>query len=185
MGLNNYKVCHGKAGPGLARHGEARRGKGYLSICNAKGKMSNLTQQQALNFDQIPMSLSKEVFLKMNSIKQVARWMISISGIADLDDLAQRLNREMKTKYRSNDISKWLSDNPNDPRNFPAEVLIPLQKILNCNYILEWEAYQLDHEIRPAQSAQERRILELEAQVMEKDREKDLMLKLVREMKGV
>jgi hypothetical protein len=109
--------------------------------------------------------------------------MISISGIG-MDDLAERLNSVMNTSYRQNDISRWLSDNPNDPRSFPTEVLIPLQKILGCNYILEWEAYQLGHEIRPAYSVQERRIRELEMLVVEKDKEKDLMLKLVREMKG-
>jgi len=116
------------------------------------------------------------LLLKCKDLRAAIRMCIETSGL-QIKEVAFDLN------INKDHLSRMVN-NDGDPRHFPPELIDKLQDVCGNEIPLKWQAMKRNYGLYELKSAQDLRIERLEAELDEERREKLLMMKIVKEMRG-
>jgi plasmid maintenance system antidote protein VapI len=113
---------------------------------------------------------------KCKDLRAAIRLCIETSGL-QVKEVAFDLN------LNKDHLSRMVN-NDGDPRHFPPELIDKLQDVCGNEIPLRWQAMRRNYGLYELKSAQDLKIERLELELEEERREKSLMMKIVKEMRG-
>lgn len=134
-------------------------------------------EQGNLSLNMRDTDLPDDYVLKCRDLKHALKLCIEVSGIP-FKDVAFQLDMPEKS------ISRMLSDNPEDHRNFPPELINSLMDICRNEIPLRWQALKRSYGLHRLKSALEIENENLRRELEEKSKEHETILKVIRELKG-
>lgn len=120
--------------------------------------------------------ISDALILNCKTLRQALRLCIEVSG-HELKDIAFQLN------LLENHLSRMLSDNPEDKRHFPPDLISTLMDVCRNEIPLRWQALRRGYGLHRLRSAVELENEFLKAEIEQREKEMEVVKNFLRGVK--
>jgi len=133
-------------------------------------------EQGNLHLSRRDGDLPDDIILNCRDLKHAIKLCVEVSGLP-LKDVAFQLDIPDKS------LSRMLADNPEDHRNFPPELIDLIMDVCHNEIPLRWQALRRNYGLHKLKSALELELEKTKRELAEERLEKQIMMKLVKEMR--